>query len=256
MSATICSVLSQGSLNPSGLCIDLDFRAQNHKFLWTAKSLMCVMPGMWLNHTASYWAPRHSLNPQLGHLMGSEGPSQPNICKIQLWFCFPLSLASLLHLQVQCEYDQAVETATKQNDTLRSDQQLSGIYFFQAIILSFKLKQGAQHGHFIDWIREKLSWLMCMMTLSSCVCSYDRNKDFLLDYWSTGRKWERKGERKGNVEVSRYYAWCLCAQSLQQGEASSLLPCLPSSMLGWLLLPFQTQPTTYPKRQELVAVPH
>lgn len=129
-----------------------------------------------------------------------EDPSQPKICKIQLWFCFPLSLASLLHLQVQCVYYQAVKTATKHNDTLRSDQQFSGIYFFQAIILNFKLEQGAQHGHFIDWIREKLSWLICMMTLSSCVCRYDRNKEFLLDYWSTGRK----GETKGNVEVSRY----------------------------------------------------
>lgn len=125
-----------------------------------------------------------------------EGSSQPKICKIQLWFCFPLSLASLLHLQVQCVYDQAVKTATKQNDTLRSDQQLSGIYFFQAIILNFKLEQGAQHGHFIDWIREKLSWLICMMTLLSCVCSYDRNKRVFIGLLEHREKRGEKRQRR------------------------------------------------------------
>lgn len=104
-----------------------------------------------------------------------EGSIQPKTCKIQILFCSPLRLASLLHLRVQCAYDQAVNTATKQNDTLRSDQWWTGIYFFQAIILNFKLEQREQHGHFIDWIREKLSWLICMMTLLSCICSYEGN---------------------------------------------------------------------------------
>lgn len=97
-------------------------------------------------------------------------------------------------------YDQAVKTATEQNDTLRFDQQQTGIYFFQAVILDFKLEQGAQHGHFIDWIREKLSWLICMMTLLSCVCGYDRNKRVFIGLFGT----RRKQKRKGNIEVSRY----------------------------------------------------
>jgi len=98
-------------------------------------------------------------------------------------------------------YDQAVKTATEQNGTRRSDQQWTGIYFFQAIILSFKLEQGAHHGHFIDWIREKLSWLVCMSTFLTCVCSCDRNKKSF--YFIIGGM-ERKGERKGNIQVSMY----------------------------------------------------
>lgn len=122
-----------------------------------------------------------------------EGSSQPKIRKIQLLFCSPLSLVSLLHLQVQCVYDQAVKTAAEQNDPLRSDQQQTGFYFFQAIILDVKLEQGAQYGHFIDWIREKLSWLICMMTLLSCVCSYDRNKRVFIGlFGAQGEKGQEK----------------------------------------------------------------
>lgn len=87
MSATICNVLSQGSLSPAGLWIDLDFRAQNRKSLWSAKSLTCVMPGMWLNPIPSYWAPRHSLSSQLEHLMGSlRAPASLKSAKFSFGF--------------------------------------------------------------------------------------------------------------------------------------------------------------------------
>lgn len=179
-----------------------------------------VTPGMWLNPPPSLLARRHSLTSWLGHPMSPLKVSV-TLKSVKSNFCSPLHLASLLHLQVQCACDQAVKTATEHNDTLRSEWQQTEIYFFQAIILDFKLEQGAQHGHFIDWIREKLSWLICMMTLLSCVCSYDRNKRGFIGLSGA------QGEKGKEKLIERWAGIRLGAFVLSLSSKGSLLLCYP-----------------------------
>lgn len=181
-------------------------------------SLAPVMSGMWLNPPPSYQACRYLHNSWPGHLMSSlRAPVSPKSLKLNLYFA-PHFIQFHCHI---CMFNVCMTKLWKQQPNKMIPQGLfsSGLGFTSFRLSSLILNWSREHSTVVLLIglEKKMSWLICMMTLSSCVCSYDRNKRVFIGLSGV------QGEKEKEKVIQRWVG--ISAFVLRVSSKSSVLCC-------------------------------
>lgn len=165
-------------------------------------SLAPVMSGMWLNPPPSYQACRYLHNSWPGHLMSSlRAPVSPKSLKLNLHFA-PHFIQFHRHI---CMFNVRMTKLWKQQPNKMIPQGLfsSGLGFTSFRLSSLILNWSREHSTVVLLIGlEKKNELADLYDdiIELCLQLWQKQKSF---YWIIGGT-GRKGERKGNTEVSRY----------------------------------------------------